>query len=268
MITARIELDKEVLYIFPALLLIIFPAFQISDINLHAFSRNEAADPDISVFTWNSRFWDDGIDESDAIAFLKEQNADVYLIQEFMTRTGKEIDESNVTEAFPEFSVHKTGELLTLSRFEIIERHNNNQDEFLRTDILVENTRVSFYNVHIPVHIFRDGERMEYLHDWRIEEIDKLAADLRENTNPYVVSGDFNTTKSMGLLSKLDSLSFDSINQSREIIPSTWSLFGVNLWRIDYLFTDYDQKIEAVSYQRIDPEGLSDHAGISVGLKI
>ncbi|MFG3351213.1 endonuclease/exonuclease/phosphatase family protein [Streptomyces sp. NPDC048001] len=241
----------------------------------------------LKVFSWNTLYWDTTDDPGAFHRFLASRDADVYLLQEYLAwRDGRPapVDRlARLRAEFPGYRVVVLGELVTLSRRPVVavppvgpargltprsgwgERFE--RGKVLRTDIDVDGTVVSFYNVHVPVQLDvhrsvlssgfyrvvrdRDAQRREHYR--------ALLEDARANRNPVLISGDFNTTPAMGDLRGLRSAFRDALPASSGLLPGTWDAGGPALWRLDWTFTGGELAVHRYAF--VPPEGLSDHRG-------
>lgn len=276
--------------------------------------RVDPAPPDaITVFSWNTWYWDQradvgstgpgpgGTPAEDVAAFhryLREQDADVYLLQEYLY-----LDEHRepvpveglaaLREAFPGYHVAAAGELVTLSRFPIVRRQPVDLRPWLsseelalvtaepelvafhtvkalRTDVLVGDRVVSFYNTHIhapvePVLERLTPSRLSRAHTLRTAGLRALAADLDTNPYPAFVSGDFNTTPAMGALGALPDRLVDATPVLDALYPTSWER-RLPWWRIDWVFTTPEVAVHR--YRMVSPGLWSDHDGQEVVISV
>ncbi|MDG6106282.1 endonuclease/exonuclease/phosphatase family protein [Dactylosporangium aurantiacum] len=239
--------------------------------------------PGLRVFAWNTGYWGQDVPRDRFYAFLRAQDADVYLLQEYLhwdetagLDGARQVDdEAALRAAFPGYAIASRGELLTLSRRPIVATPPVGPDrdlagraagfdevfataKVLRTDLEVGGQVVSAYNVHLPVQIDlavsarffaliheRDGARRRQLAG--------LRADLAGNAHPAIVAGDFNTSPAMGDLAVLRDTLHDA---STALYPGSWPA-GLPLWRIDWTFTTAG--LAADGYRLVGTDGLSDH---------
>ncbi|MEW2121640.1 endonuclease/exonuclease/phosphatase family protein [Streptomyces sp. NPDC005474] len=222
----------------------------------------------VKVFVWSTRYWQMSDDKDAFYAFLRRQDSDVYLLQEYLYWQGDEpvrIDDSaRLRTEFPGYRVSVEGELITLSRLPVVTAHHApvsggaydwywKGSKFQRTDIRVGGRTVSFYNVHLPVpfHLGNPLKSSTYraLRDrghWWTGELRKLRADLAANPHPAVVSGDFNSS-----WMKLSSLGAGTRLHSPDgswLPPLSWPVSGFaypRLWRLDWLFTNHDLAVSS-----------------------
>ncbi|MFF7653797.1 endonuclease/exonuclease/phosphatase family protein [Streptomyces sp. NPDC007983] len=243
-------------------------------------AANPAGTP-VKVFAWSTRYWQMADDKDAFYAFLRRQDSDVYLLQEYLYWKGSKpvrIDDSARLRAeFPGYRMSVEGELITLSRLPIVKAYHQHVSpkgnnwywkgrKFQRTDIRVGGRTLSFYNVHLPVpfHLGNPLKGSTYRFHrnhglWWTGELRKLRADLAGNSHPAVVTGDFNSSW-MGLSPLGAGTSLH--NPTGSWLPArSWPLSGFalpRLWRLDWLFTDDDL---AVSRYRFGSGGadFSDH---------
>ncbi|GGS47289.1 endonuclease/exonuclease/phosphatase family protein [Actinokineospora fastidiosa] len=236
----------------------------------------------VRVFAWNTEYWSQHDDPDAFHAFLRQQDADVYLLQEYVHHTDGEPDvvkahspvddTERLRREFPGYTIVARGELLTLTRFPVVARPLVGPDrpglpwplEFrdakvLRTDLDVRGTVMSFYNVHIPVQYNFAGAFLAHMADAageRRAHFAALLADVRANPRPVVVAGDFNTSPSMGELDAVRAVVRDAAEAGSEVYPTSWHVgpFG---WRLDWAFTS--PSVPVHRYGFTDPRGLSDH---------
>jgi endonuclease/exonuclease/phosphatase family metal-dependent hydrolase len=241
----------------------------------------------VKVFAWSTDYWQMSDDKDAFYAFLRRQDADVYLLQEYLYRhEGIEppnqvirIDDSARLRAeFPGYQLSVDGELLTLSRLPIVATHHQRlprtgTDWFWkgtkaqRTDVRVGGRTVSFYNVHLPVPFRISGSPLSgrfyrllaWQSTWRVTELRRLRTDLAGNPHPAVLAGDFNSPwmelSSPGAGARAHGLpgSFAP--------PRTWPVSDYplpRLWRLDWLYTTGDLAVPG--YHLAGGEAFSDHA--------
>lgn len=273
-------------YIIHIFILIISSAlsFAYSDINLpnnllRKPSQSELA-AGITIFNWNTEFWAEEKDVPTLHKILKNQNADIYHLQEFLPERFSAVSENRdakyidlLKKDFPEYTIVQRSELITMTKFEIVNVTWKEQDSFMRVDVRLPNEEVlSLYNVHIPVQIAMKGldgtiPYMKKNHERRVAEFAKLESAISQNNSfPFIVSGDFNTTASMGMMKNLKTILQDSQKTSNNISPATWETNNFKLWRIDYVLANKD--ISFLTHEDINPENISDHWGQKVIFKI
>ncbi|MFD8520101.1 endonuclease/exonuclease/phosphatase family protein [Streptomyces capillispiralis] len=239
----------------------------------------------LTVVAWNTKYWDTADDPEAFYRYLKAERADVYLLQEYLAWVDGRpapIDElDRVRAEFPGYHVAVLGEQVTLSRFPVVARppvgpgrdirpgtpwrETFERGKVLRTDVSVRGRVVSFYNVHVPVQL--DIERGVlsggFYDDIRTRDAERrahyaaLLRDVTDNPHPVFVAGDFNTTPAMRDLDPLRDTLHDALPASGTVLPLTWNSEGLELWRLDWAFTDDALRVHR--YDFVDPRGLSDH---------
>ena len=259
----------------------------------------------ITVFSWNTWYWDELVrtgpggepirDPDRFYQYLKAQAADVYLLQEYLYIDRRDWyplpvnDLDRIRQEFPGFHVAVSGELVTLSRFPVVlerpvdlrpsldrqwpdlppagsQMPDYHTVKTLRTDVLVSDRVVSFYNAHLHVPITglpaRDGDTAWdglARHDMRAANYRALTADVAGNPHPILLAGDLNTTPAMRLLRTLPDRLVDASPALDSLYPTSWAGFGLPLWRIDWLFTTPD--VDVHRYQMVPQGDESDHRG-------
>ncbi|MEW2619066.1 endonuclease/exonuclease/phosphatase family protein [Streptomyces sp. NPDC048106] len=181
----------------------------------------------VKVFAWSTDYWQMTSGNKEAFyAFLRRQDADVYLLHEYLnwnywsrdeqkrcTSPVRIDDSARLHAEFPGYRLLVQGELVTLSRLPVVAAPHQHVpttgDDWYwkgskaqRTDIRVGRRTVSFYNVHLPIRFrpcdIRYGwnrftQANKDQGDWWRREYRNLRADLGSNPHPAVVAGDFNT---------------------------------------------------------------------------
>lgn len=258
----------------------------------------------VSVYAWNTFRWDwltdgptvDGARPRDREALyrhLREQSADVYLLSEYFDVAEDESrirlsETDRLRQEFPGYEVATAGELITVSRFPIIEvaaldlhpyldseeslpaadpqLPDYHRVKTLRTDLRIKGRTVSFYNTHLWLPMVglpvggsdtRRDSRARY--DLRQAGFRAIAADLAGNPHPAVLAGDFNHSPANRMLSMLPDHLVDPTAQLGSLYPISWDYYGLSLWRLDYLFTTPD--VDVHRYRIVPAGSLSDHDG-------
>lgn len=259
----------------------------------------------ITVVSWNTEYWTqawrrggEGRDEG-FYEYLRELDADVYLLKEYaaydpsaptvwlMASPVDYLD--SLHRHFPEYEIIVSGWQITLSRLpvvghkpldlrpflpehlkevprEIQHRPAAYTHDILRTDIEVDGTVVSFYNVHTlqppqALRLYRADARDSNrdVHYRRVASLTALRTDVESNPNPVVVGADLNTSPAMGIRRLLSDRLVDHTRALDSLYPATWEAYGwrKELWRLDWLFTTDDVAVH--SYEALDSRRLSDH---------
>jgi endonuclease/exonuclease/phosphatase (EEP) superfamily protein YafD len=244
----------------------------------------------IRVVAWNTGFWDADDDSAAFYRLLRQQDADVYALQEYLAWEDDHIvprdDASRLRQEFPGYHIGVVGELVTLSRLPVVEEHALSvpdapppQDEFvdywlhkvLRTDVRTANGIVSIYNAHLPVQAWVDGSpldsefyrAMRRQDNARKAQFRALARDVAANPHPVLVAGDLNTTPAMGDVREFPAGLRDAQRATRSPYPVSFTAsLAVHArvpewWRLDWTLTSPQVRVH--SYDLLAPQGLSDH---------
>jgi endonuclease/exonuclease/phosphatase family metal-dependent hydrolase len=212
---------------------------------------------------------------------LKALHADVYLLQEYKPydeQTGRSVDPGQLAREFPGYHIVIRGELVTLSRLPIAATRALPVDppagsdwqtdswevKTLRTDLRVGERTISVYNAHMLVLLDAispfTAQFWRTRRDWqgrRARQFAALENDVRGNSQPMVVAGDFNTTAAMGDLRGLAGQLHDAAKASRSLYPTSWSTDWLEAWRVDWAFTSDEVLVHR--YDLVDHSTLSDH---------
>jgi hypothetical protein len=230
------------------------PAYRFTSIRAFGPGRPQQG---IVLLNWNSRFWDEGSQDDFYPAI--PQGADVYHLQEYWDRRGRPLErDDELVRAFPGYAVVTRDELVTVTKFPVRTVSGGGDEKFLRVDVDTPQGLVSFYNVHISMQLGRD---MPATFQARGEQFAALRRDLEANTNPVVISGDFNSTTSMGTMRWLLKTYRDTIEASDAVIPATWAyhrLPKLRMWRLDYVFAS--RELSVVSHENVAVSGSDHHA--------
>ncbi len=247
-----------------------FPLFIYnSDISFQTFSNQVSENSEnITVFNWNTQFWVSD-NKEEFYNYLLSQKANVYHLQEHIQLGNNTFIELNdleeIKSIFKGYTIIKKTEFLTITNLPVIESFEEQNSYYLRVDVQVNNNILSLYNVHIPVQLnpgllsspvlfVKDLQNRFY---FREREFNKLINDVKSNKNEFYISGDFNTTRSMGKIHEVLSLGKDAIHTSNNVINGSWQVYNLKLWRIDYNIVHNGLKV--ISYQDINPLSFSDH---------
>lgn len=232
--------------------------------------------PTIKLFNWNTLYWT--VDHKPGFyQFLQSQNADVYHLQEALNHDEEIIDvRSELQEYFPDYQIVQSGELVSMTRLPVVGSFADDSLPYLRLDLDVAGKVVSFYNVHIIVHIAPENLKKSvslFLRNIkerfarRKVEYQMLWNALENNQLPKVISGDFNTAKSQVAIRRFLRKYQDSFSALHVGMPRTYAFAKrIKLWRIDYVLVSSDLNLLKNDY--IDPQLLSDHVGSSVSFQV
>ena len=250
----------------------------------------ETSPTDLTVFVWNTSYWDMDKDPEALYAYLRARDADVYLLQEYLHWRDDGPVAVDATEElrarFPGYQVVAEGELLTLSRLPVVAaepRPTGEGDDWYwggrkaqRVDVRYAGRTVSLYNVHLQVPFRMEASPlsgafysfMRDQHASREREISQLRDDLAVNRHPRLVAGDLN--------SPWGHRDPDLGPGLRRQDPSGGPLGGFSwpvaeyplpaLWRLDWAYTGGEFTV--TRHTTHDNPGLSDHRGRELWLAL
>ncbi|MFN7160874.1 MAG: endonuclease/exonuclease/phosphatase family protein [Candidatus Gracilibacteria bacterium] len=205
--------------------------------------------------------------------FLKSQNADIYQLQEVIPPRGKgNVDTKIFNKYFPDYTIIAHHELVTLSRLAVTDSEYREPNDFQRVTVNLDGKGVDFYNVHMRIHLLPELYRqpVEFLretkerYNWRHEQFRQLLDGVKKSEKAYI-SGDFNTSKTMGMMRPLQEVTKDSFSQSSDVFPVTWDMKGNSWWRIDYNLV---KGIELLKHENVEQAEYSDHRAQRVFIDI
>jgi endonuclease/exonuclease/phosphatase (EEP) superfamily protein YafD len=274
--------------LLPAVLVTLIAGTPLAGLNPNVLlpQRAQASTGSITVFSWNADYWDMGDDAGAFLTYLRKQDADVYLLTEYLYWRGGNGAESGpvridklaeLAEAFPGYRLEVDGELLTMSRVPVVAAYAYPAEgaadawywqgrKAQRIDLRVGGKVLSVYNVHLPQPLdlgrsplTADFYRfLRYQEDRRQTQFRLLREELAANRNPILLAGDFNSSW-MGTLVRLR-------DDLRREDPTSGSLLPISfseldplppLWRLDWVFTT--KEVAVSDYHFVSSEGLSDH---------
>ncbi|WP_189212828.1 endonuclease/exonuclease/phosphatase family protein [Actinokineospora fastidiosa] len=234
----------------------------------------------LRVTSWNTLYWHVDSDRDAFYALLREQRADVLVLQEYMGHDAwvpRPIDDlPRLRAEFPGTHIAAAGELLTVSRFPIVDQRVLTAEpaepatgwreywthRVLRTDLDIAGRVLSVYNVHLadPIDIAVSPLSVEfltsaeYLGRWKAAQLDLLRAELAANPNPVLLTGDVNFPPGSGEERALEPLSDAACGA---FLPTTFAFRGLWWWRLDRTFTSEDVRVH--EHAVLDPRGQSTH---------
>lgn len=227
--------------------------------------------PQLRVISWNSLAWRQGERNAWKTYLESMEGAEVIMLQEMIRpRTWDTPDPAEFQALFPRHRVVMHGEWMTATTLPVVSVVAQKDQYWLRVDVDFHGRRVSLYNVHIPVHInpgqlLRDPPGffadMEERSRFRSQQFTALQAELASNTFPVIIAGDFNTTKSMGMMEALLSRYTDMARFGHTWFPATWGDMGLLLWRIDWILIS--RELRGGELREGAPTPLSDHRPLS-----
>jgi endonuclease/exonuclease/phosphatase (EEP) superfamily protein YafD len=240
-------------------------------------SGSGRAEPELRIVAWNTEYWHQYDETGCFYAYLRGLDADVYLLQEYITHVGRGRfrlldDDAALRAAFPAYEVIIRGQLVTLSRLPVAAVPAGlagPAPDVLRVDIgpLPGGGILATYNVHIPVQIGRVSPVTREFYQLvreragdRDRQLSGLGRDLAASGRPALVAGDFNASPAVGDVRRLGPLATDAIRSSGSIYPVSWNCHRrrfLRLWRLDWAFVAGGARVHR--YDLVDPGGRSDH---------
>lgn len=225
----------------------------------------------LRLVSWNTQHWCQRTDPERFYPYLRQLDADVYLLQEChhdrFDGTYALIDEeARLRATFPEYGIVVARGLVTMSRLPVAEVVETAARRTLRVDLrLPEGGVLATFNVHIPVQLrLINPLRAEFYRAVRTRAADRereyrgLAADVARCPHPALIAGDFNTTPAVGDARRIAQLGNDSVHLVDRLYPASWQPRpGVRWWRLDWVLTTPGARVH--TYRFRDPGDLSDH---------
>lgn len=242
------------------------------------------------VVSFNTDQWNHTDDPDRLYRFLRAQDSDIYLLQEYKPYEDAARQASDfglLHRYFPGYQIATVGDLLTLSRLPITAARalpakaglepnpgpspvafwcvENWNVKTLRTDIRVGSRTMSVYNVHMPVPLHMTNpfsssfyERRRWYAQRRAVQFRGIEADVTANQLPVLVAGDFNTTPAMGELRGLTGRLREAASAGRSLYPVSWAGAGLpHLWYLDRALVSPSVRVH--QYRLVEPRGLSEH---------
>ncbi|WP_051367258.1 endonuclease/exonuclease/phosphatase family protein [Hamadaea tsunoensis] len=310
LIVAGVTLRAARRYVLTLAVAAILLSANLTGLNPHAvFGGGDGAAPagSLKIFSWNTEYWDQYDSPDQFYDFLKAQNADVYLLQEYIfwdntmnaqclpTGPRSAGDLLRLKQVFPGYTVTTRGELLTLSRLPVVATPPVAPDwgrlpvedwtdvytnvKVLRTDVKVGDRILSIYNTHMPVQL---GEHslltLDFLKDVafadtaRRDQFEGVHDDIAANRNPVLLAGDFNTSPSMGDMHWITSVADDALRANRDLYPYSWrSRSTVNAFPMPLWRLDWAFTAHGVKvhdYDFMPTERMSDHRAQSLSISL
>lgn len=235
---------------------------------------------ELRILQWNTEFWgsqyDKGSSEVTFFGFLRSVDADIYILQEHGIPGPNDgiIGISNlddVKENFPGYYIETSHDLITISKFPILEVKKDKNRGALSTLISSPGNPVKIINVH-TVAPYKLSEPIWKKTFWReISDREELQNDqltwvsneARATDTPTIIAGDFNATENMRNLQR-------RYSGYRDLCASpwrgTWGVGGIMLWRLDW---QLGNDLVNVSDSRIlNKNSLSDHSPVLLQIHV
>jgi len=252
-------------------LLILLPVAALAAITLAPYyvvgARAQAAGPSLRVVTFN--VWGGNgtlvADHYNRVAdWLREVDADVIIMQEVPpSQRTREDGFLGLGERYPEQIALDTDEWtnVILTRLPVVvqESHNMTETQPRYQRIVVEfgGEQIAIYSVHtmlpvgpnphieVPIRSLYESVFLRYDETLRNWQLDYLLDQLENETLPYIVAGDFNTSDQTIAYTRLAAQMYDSFREVGAGFRATWPLAAVRgdawawippLVRIDYIW--------------------------------
>ncbi|HEX2925589.1 MAG TPA: endonuclease/exonuclease/phosphatase family protein [Ruminiclostridium sp.] len=252
----------------------------------------------VRVMSWNTNMWDQDKNKDSFYSFIKKQNADIYLLQEYLHyQTDKDSgkpyrlcnivpgfplhyahfdDSERIKKEFPGYNFSINNQFVIISRYPIKRSYTDYSEQYTVSDVDINGRNVRFFNVHMLLHMETTNPFKSYFYDImhrrylaRVVGFRDLERDTESAAKDYFIAGDFNSSKAMGVMGRLLKENEDGARYGGQLLPLTYQLNGFKLWRIDYaLIPKSKDNISFHSYKTINPEGLSDHNPLFLTLDI
>ncbi len=255
---------------------------------------------ELKIFNWNTNCWDQHKNKDQFYRYLKKQQADVYLLQEYLYGSLDWSDPKNQISAaeirrqkffricsvvpgfpihyqwiddtqrlkteFPGYYLATNQQFVIISRFPIISSQADYSEQYAVTDLKIRGRTVRFFNVHLLLHIEPENPLKPYFYEAlrrrflaRKLALKNLQRDLQNTKHDYLIAGDFNSSKAMGVMGELFKQHQDAASYSRELLPLTFQFAGLKLWRFDYVLLPKKGNLQVKSFRNLKHNGLSDH---------
>lgn len=174
--------------ILAAVFSLILGATQL-DINLFRMKEENGSDQyrEIKVFNWNTCYWDQFKDRDRYYEFLKKQQADIYILQEYLhdsedwryPGSGKRVenmdsaklfsicsavpgftphylaidDTSRLAKEFPGYHIRTHLQFVLISRFPIKQSHPDYSEQYAVADVDIDGRLIRIFNIHMLLHV-------------------------------------------------------------------------------------------------------------------
>ncbi len=239
----------------------------------------------ITIMSYNVRLFNDyqqikrkAVDV-DISNFLKDQNPDILLLQEF--RPGKKTD-------FSQYQYKKLGlkgkrkkmGVVIFSKFPIINSggfdFSNTYNNAVWADIKMGNDTVRVYNVHMQSHSVHPenidnqdkmdiGNKISEVFKKQYEQAQMIVNDIEKVKYPIILGGDFNNTAFSATYRLLKGNRYDAFVEAGQGFGFTW-YYKYLPFRIDFLLIDKSFFVK--EYKTFSHIKFSDHKPIQTLIKL
>ncbi len=227
----------------------------------------------LEVVTYNMRANPDGLE-----AWLRTLNADIVTLQEVPESYTK--GAPALLEAYPhQVSQPEAWGKMVLSRYPLTEMSSVGTEKIQRIEIKIDGRSVALYNVHLRWPIgeprfsslpwFEVNALSRYDDTIRNQQIGLLIDSLRQESLPYVVTGDFNMSQHAATYGRVAEVMQDAFRAAGVGWGNTWpaelqsGLPVPLLLRLDYIW--YSDAFDIAEVER-GPKLASDHLPVRATL--
>lgn len=190
------------------------------------------------------------------VSFIDKQNVDIICLQELWTTDEVEWISKKPLLKFPSLRIYTEDEIKNLfpkdlciitsaDRAIISKTPLEKISEYIQENYFckfgyiiaktdINNHEISIINVHMPIKLnkyFGFEERRE-----AFESLYKDIKEFQKDNKRFIITGDFNTTKSSKFIQKLFKILPEGIVENNVGIFSSWHVQKLPLWRLDFLF--------------------------------
>lgn len=249
------------LFIF-SLIWFLFGSELIINLNRQNIEDLKISENEIKVVQWNIRGWDEELLDTFP-DYLKELNADLYLLQEAQIPYFLNASEyvSLLKEQFNGYYIAQNNEFLTVSRYPISSFGVAKENGFQKTEINIKGEEFIVLNAHIlapfvnPLYF-----PYENFFEKREAQFKELYKEINSSNSELIVAGDFNSLPHHPHIRKMKSILKQNNPNKNISFPRTFATY-LPLIRIDYLFSNLDNSF--LEYTALKAEYRQiDHFGI------
>lgn len=252
----------------------------------------DGSTPGVKIATYNvARFNNaaSGFLPQDILSVMKQQNVDVFCIQEYAAYSGDNHNTQSYKEYFPYVAIGKD-DMVIFSRYPIVKHKailfDQTNNSAMWADINVNGKVMRVYNVHLETTGFnstlRRVAKMQYggshvesnaivgaVYDnytlgmiARAGQANIIANEMVQDNKPAVLCGDFNDVPYSYVYNTLKGNMTDGFKECGSGFMYTYR--GLKKFRIDYLF--HSSSLEGITYYKLDLT-YSDHYPVFMKVK-
>lgn len=281
------------------LLALVGACMGFTQFEINFFTENKSVaqpgDTVVNIINWNTKMWDQYKDSNEFYSYLKDQKADIYILQEALftkddTYSYDVPDEylkpaaltyiipgftpdfyfldktSEIKEYFPEYYISHQQQFVIISRYKIVSSEIDDSEQYQIADIEINGEIIRLFNVHFVLHLetFNPLDSnfypaLERRFVARSIAFENLHRDINLTGTDYIIAGDFNSPPTMGTMDYLIDRNRDLFDYSDDILPFSIEFLGMRIWRFDYVFTNKNAGFNVMSFKNLPVPSLSDH---------